>query len=129
MACTGARRFHDVGYFQQAASKVRELVNASLLQVQDPIPTIQAILILCLWPLPVDAMWKDPSHAMAGAAMQLALQSGLHKVRHEQDFRRTQSNSSDRNTGVFRAHLWLNCEIHFQRSVECLSPILVYSLL
>jgi transcriptional regulatory protein LEU3 len=77
MACTGARRFHDVGYFQRAASKVRELVTASLLQIQDPIATIQAILILCLWPQPVDTMWKDPSHVMAGAAMQLAVQSGF----------------------------------------------------
>ena len=120
MACTGARRFHDVGYFQQAASKVRELVTASILQIQDPIPTIQAILILCLWPLPVDTMWKDPSHTMAGAAMQLAVQNGLHKFRHEQDFRRTQINSSDRNMRPFRIYLWLNCVIIFQRSVICL---------
>ncbi|RFU34161.1 hypothetical protein B7463_g2163, partial [Scytalidium lignicola] len=119
MACTGARRFHDVGYFQQAASKVRELVTASILQIQDPIQTIQAILILCLWPLPVDTMWKDPSHTMAGAAMQLAIQNGLHKFRHEQDFSRTQINSNDRNTRPFRVYLWIHCVIHFQRTSIC----------
>jgi transcriptional regulatory protein LEU3 len=117
MACTGARRFYNLAYFQQATSKVRELVTASLLQLQDPIPTIQAVLILCLWPLPVDSGWKDISHTLAGAAMQLAVQNGLHKFRHEQDFRSTQMNNSDRNTRVFRIHLWLNCVILFQRSV------------
>ena len=123
MACTGARRFQDLGYFQQAATKVRELVTTSLLRIQDPIPTIQAILILCLWPLPVDTMWKDPSHVMAGAAMQLAVQNGLHKFRHEQDFRRTQTNSNDQDMGVCRIHLWLHCMIHFQRSVRRLSSV------
>ena len=125
MACTGARRFHDTGYFQQAAGKVRELLAASLLQIQDPIPTIQAILILCLWPLPVDTIWKDPSHTIAGAAMQLAVQNGLHKFRHEQDFRKAQINSNDRNMRVFRVHLWLSCVIIFQRSATDFSPIVV----
>jgi transcriptional regulatory protein LEU3 len=127
MACTGARRFHDVKYFQQAASKVRELVTASILQIQDPIPTIQAILILCLWPLPVDTMWKDPSHTMAGAAMQLAIQNGLHKFGHEQDFRKPEINGGDRNTRIFRVHLWLSCVVHFQRSV--ISHTLIFSVL
>ena len=120
MACTGGRRFHDVKYSQQAAGKVRELLPASLLQIQDPIPTIQAVLILCLWPLPVDTIWEDPSHTMAGAAMQLAVQNGLHKFRHEQDFRRTKINSGDESMRVFRAHLWLHCIIVFQRFVVCL---------
>lgn len=114
MACTGARHFHDAEYFRKAASKVRELVGIYLLQIQDPIPTIQAILILCSWPLPVDSMWKDPSHALAGAAMQLAVQNGLHKVRHEQDFRKTRVYMNNCTT-VFRARLWLHCVILFQR--------------
>lgn len=120
MVCTGARRFNDTEYFQQTASKVQELVAASILQIQDPIPTIQAILILCLWPLPVDTMWRDPSHTMAGAAMQLAIQNGLHKFRHEQDFRMSQIKRKDRNTKLFRIYLWLNCVIQFQRFVTSL---------
>jgi hypothetical protein len=121
MACTGARHFHNADYFRKAANKVRELVGTYLLQIHDPIPTIQAILILCLWPLPVDSMWKDPSHALAGAAMQLAVQNGLHKVKHEQDFRKTRVHMNGHTT-VFRARLWLHCVILFQRFAEI--PIL-----
>jgi transcriptional regulatory protein LEU3 len=112
--CTGARHFPDLGFFQSVSSKVRTLTGSSLLQVQDPIPTIQASLILCLWPLPLDTMWKDPSHALAGAAMQLAIQNGLHAFRHEQDFRRDPIDSNDRMR-VFRVQVWLHCVIVFQR--------------
>lgn len=114
MICTGARHFLDPGFYQSASSKVRSLVGSNLLQVQDPIPTIQAILVLCLWPLPVDTMWKDPSHALAGLATQLAIQNGLHDSRHEQDFRRFQIDSNE-TIRVFRTRLWLYCVIIFQR--------------
>lgn len=114
MVCTGARHFPDIELQHTASTKVRMLTGSNLLQIQDPIPAIQATLILCLWPLPLDTMWKDPSHALAGAAIQLAIQNGLHEFRHEQDFRRTQINSNDR-ARVFRVHLWLHCVIVFQR--------------
>lgn len=114
MVCTGARHFPDMKFLHSVSDKVRVLTGSNLLQIQDPIPAIQACLILCLWPLPVDTMWKDPSHALAGAAMQLAIQNGLHEFRHEQDFRRTQICSNDR-IRVFRVQLWLYCVIVFQR--------------
>lgn len=118
MVCTGARRFHDLKFFLEAANKVRQLAGPGLLQVQDPIPTIQAVLILCLWPLPVDASWKDSTHGMAGAAMQLAVQNGLHKFGNEQDFRTTAVYQGNENTRVFRMHVWLYCIILFQRYVK-----------
>ena len=114
IVCTGARRFANSDFFRESVSKVRSLTGSSLLQIQDPIPTIQAILILCMWPLPVDTMWKDPSHALAGAAYQLAVQNGLHIYRNEQDFRRIQI-QEDHPSRVFRLHLWLHCVIIFQR--------------
>lgn len=113
MVCTGARHFQDSAFSQKVGSKVREIAASALFQIQDPTPTIQAALILCLWPLPIDTHWKDPSHALAGAAMQLAVQNGLHTFRHEQDFRRVQIDSNDR-ARMFRISLWLHCIMIFQ---------------
>ena len=78
---------------------------------------IEAMLILCLWPLPMETMWKDPSHVFAAAANALAVQNGLHVAGHEQDFRRTQMSSS-RKECVLRAHLWLHCLVNSQRFVQ-----------
>ncbi|KIW19928.1 hypothetical protein PV08_00503 [Exophiala spinifera] len=116
--CTGARHFQNPAFFQKVGTKTRDLTAGSILQVQDPIPTIQAILILCLWPLPLDTMWKDPSHALAGAAMQLAVQNGLHKAQNEQDFRRVLISSSDGGQ-LFRVRLWLHCVMVFQSTSTC----------
>jgi hypothetical protein len=87
----------------------------SLYSISNPIPAIEAVLLLCLWPLPINTMYKDPSHALAGAAMQLAVQNGLHIFGHEQDFIRTRVCSPDSGK-VFRAQLWMHCVTVFQRS-------------
>ena len=91
-----------------------EIALPSLYSISRPIPAIQAVLILCLWPLPISTMWKDPSHALIGAAVQLAVQNGLHVVGHEQDFARTLSKSTE-SERLGRARLWIHCLIVFQR--------------
>jgi transcriptional regulatory protein LEU3 len=104
-----------------AVKKIRDIAPSSLFTISNPIPAIQAALILCLWPVPMDSMWKDQSHALSGAALSLAVQNGLHVAGHEQDFRRTQQSITDKEQ-VFIAHLWIHCLIHFQR-FEFLSAI------
>jgi len=42
------------------------------------IETVQALLILCLWPFPVSTTFDDPSHSYSGIAVQMGLQLGLH---------------------------------------------------
>lgn len=70
-------------------------------------------------------MFKDPSHALAGAAMQLALVNGLHVFDHEQDFVRQ---SIERNVSevALRLRLWVHCVTIFQR-LDC-AHVLITSL-
>ena len=91
-----------------------DIALPSLYSISRPIPAIRAVLVLCLWPLPISTMWKDPSHALIGAAVQLAVQNGLHVVGHEQDFARTLSKSTE-SERLSRARLWIHCLIIFQR--------------
>jgi transcriptional regulatory protein LEU3 len=77
--------------------------------------TIQGLLILCVWPVPVNTMHRDLSVILSGAALRLALQIGLHVVGTGQDFARTRLESGD-EVKAFRAKLWLHCLMISHRS-------------
>ncbi|KAF5544074.1 nicotinamide mononucleotide permease [Fusarium mexicanum] len=116
---TGARHLeHAAKLHQIAAQHIRGGTFQPLLHITNPIPIIKSSLILCLWPLPVDTMWKDPSHVYAGTAHSLAVQNGLFIDGHEQDFARTHTSLSKEMRDM-RAHLWLNCCQVFQATSLC----------
>ncbi|KAH8698861.1 hypothetical protein BGW36DRAFT_376866 [Talaromyces proteolyticus] len=119
IVATGARNLRNESHtFRHAAKEIRNLEFSTLFNITNPIPAIQAALILCLWPIPMETMWKDPSHAFAGAAYSLAVQHGLYAAGHEQDFRRTQIQSNEKER-KFWAHLWLHCCLNFQSTSLC----------
>lgn len=57
---------------------VRRLASESILDPRS-LPTIQALLILCLWPMPYAALIDDPSWNFSGIAIYKALRLGLHR--------------------------------------------------
>jgi len=57
---------------------VRRLAAESALQPR-PLAIIQALLILCLWPMPFAALIDDPSWSFSGLATHKALLLGLHR--------------------------------------------------
>lgn len=58
---TGSRRLeHATKLHRIAVQHIRGGTFQPLLHITNPIPIIKSSLILCLWPLPVDTMWKDP---------------------------------------------------------------------
>ncbi|RKK30049.1 hypothetical protein BFJ65_g1955 [Fusarium oxysporum f. sp. cepae] len=111
---TGSRRLeHATKLHRIAVQHIRGGTFQPLLYITNPIPIIKSSLILCLWPLPVDTIWKDPSDVYAGTAHSLAVQNGLFVNGHEQDFARTHTSLSKEIRDI-RAHLWLNCCLVFQ---------------
>ena len=76
-----------------------------------PIQTIQGILLLCLWPVPVNTRFRDFSHVLSGAVIHLATQIGVHVMGNGQDFSRYKLAPEARNLSVFRAQLWKYCLI------------------
>ncbi|KAI9706999.1 MAG: hypothetical protein M1820_004587 [Bogoriella megaspora] len=111
----GARRLEDnPGLLEQVTGHIIGLAVSSLYSMSNPIPAIIAVLLLCMWPLPVNTTTKDTSHALAGAAMQLALQHGLHIFGHDQDFYREPPNCRS-NDKIWRARLWILCVTVVQR--------------
>ena len=76
---TGSRRYDlDPTILARLSPSVKLLSSKDLLQISSYFPTICGLLILCTWPMPMSTFKEDPSPMYAGAAMQLALQHGLH---------------------------------------------------
>ncbi|SPO07050.1 uncharacterized protein DNG_09744 [Cephalotrichum gorgonifer] len=87
------------------AVRINALALRSLESRSNPIQTIHGLLMLCLWPVPTNTMHKDISHVLCGAALHLAMQTGLHVAHSGQDFARTKLDSD--TLYVTCCHLYL----------------------
>jgi transcriptional regulatory protein LEU3 len=115
IVAVGARRYSkDPTVFSLLRSRVLELVQSTILSQEDKLCTIQAFLLLCIWPMPVNTMFKDISPLLAGAMINLAVSVGLHVDGVGQDFSRTTLRYDDKDR-VFRAGLWISCMVASQR--------------
>lgn len=109
IVCIGSRHYTgDPTLLERLAVKINSMAFAALEKRNNPIQTIQGILLLCQWPTPVDTMHRGISLVLAGAALHLAMAVGLHVKGVGQDFARTMlnRNSFDRDN---RRMLWRQC--------------------
>lgn len=82
---TGSRRYDlDPTILHRLAPGVSQMALRSLPQFSSYFPTICGLVMLCVWPLPMKTMHEDLSPLYSGAAMQIALQHGLHLSPHSQ---------------------------------------------
>ena len=140
IVCTGSRKYKDPTLLGRLSKSVVALTLSTIVANSQPIHAIKAALLLCCWPMPTNTLYGDPSQALAGAAMLLAVQSGLHVLKSGEDFarrptklpsppasRQPSSTSSGRDatlaqlglTAQYRAQLWVCCLVAFQRSNLC----------
>ncbi|KAI0599551.1 hypothetical protein F4775DRAFT_550358 [Biscogniauxia sp. FL1348] len=69
----------DEGLFGRIEGPYQQLVRSEILQAPLPLQTIQALLILCMWPMPVEKQPQDPSWLYCGIAVNAAVFMGLHR--------------------------------------------------
>ena len=62
----------------------KELLGSNLVQTISTVQSIQALIIICMWPIPTLRYSDDPSWNLCGIAMNAAMQLGLHKPEHVQ---------------------------------------------
>ncbi|KAB5560325.1 hypothetical protein GE09DRAFT_962033 [Coniochaeta sp. 2T2.1] len=109
MLFVGSRRYsRDPTLLGRLRPRINAMALLALEARATPIETIKGLLLLCLWPIPLNTMFKDISHVLSGAAVALAMQIGLHLTGSGQDFSRTILNGG-RARVVDRAHLWMHC--------------------
>ena len=114
----GSRKYsQDPTIFSQLSHKIIDLAFQNLKSRQSPIQIVQALVLLCAWPVPAKHLYLDKIHTLAGACTQLALQIGLHVAGVGQDFarERVQAHVTEQAS---RARIWRYCVIVCQRLVE-----------
>ncbi|KAK5019161.1 hypothetical protein LTR60_001212 [Cryomyces antarcticus] len=64
------------------------LIWDTIREVSQNYHVVKALCLLCTWPLPTKSTSNDPTFMLCGLMMQIAMQNGLHRPSHAQDFSR-----------------------------------------
>ncbi|KAI1343534.1 hypothetical protein F5Y15DRAFT_405904 [Xylariaceae sp. FL0016] len=92
--------------FERIKTPFQDMVSKETLRAPLPLETIQALLILCTWPLPVQAQHDDPGWICCGIAVNSALYLGLHRPNAAPSRRAI---DVQHGTPQSRAMTWLGC--------------------
>lgn len=83
----GARRFQsDTALLNSLAGPVTRLVWSTLADIPQSYHVVKALCLLCSWPFPTSSTSTDPTFMLCGMMIQVAMQLGLHRPSHSQDF-------------------------------------------
>ncbi|KAF4339294.1 transcription factor SEF1 [Fusarium beomiforme] len=99
---------YNISLFQMLRGPYERLVQEIITDAPLPLYKVQALMLLCNWPLPAEKQWKDPSWLYCGVAIQAARYLSLD---------RQQTIPSLRVIGVTsgsirsRINTWLSCFI------------------
>lgn len=89
IVATAARRYNPKpGLLMELQQPLEEMVWTTLSQVPQIYHVCKALALLCTWPLPTSSTSQEPTMMLTGAMFQLAMQYGLHRPSHAQDFSR-----------------------------------------
>ncbi|KAI1177846.1 hypothetical protein F4777DRAFT_166800 [Nemania sp. FL0916] len=92
------------GLFDQIAGPFQDMARNEALQAPLPLQKVRALLLLCMWPMPVDCQQKDPSWLYSGIAVNSALYLGL-----RQSGMSVPSRGGYPETPLDRIITWLGC--------------------
>ncbi|KAL8689375.1 MAG: hypothetical protein Q9218_004944 [Villophora microphyllina] len=104
----------DANLLPSLSSPISKLLWATLADVPQNYIVVKALCILCTWPLPISQTSHDPTFQLAGTMMQVAMQIGLHRPSHAQDFARFKVEFREEELKD-RVKTWVACNMISQR--------------
>ncbi|KAL8664735.1 MAG: hypothetical protein Q9168_007851 [Polycauliona sp. 1 TL-2023] len=104
----------DPNLLPSLAAPVSVRLWATLADVPQNYIVVKALCIVCTWPLPVSSTSSDPTFMLSGLMMQIAMQIGLHRPSHTQDFARFKEDLREEELKD-RVKTWVACNIISQR--------------
>ncbi|OKL63312.1 hypothetical protein UA08_01809 [Talaromyces atroroseus] len=108
MAITSS--FQNRPLYRTLQGCVRRLVTRTLYPFSVCPETCQALCLLCLWPFEAVEPNDDPVYAYAGMATHFALQMGLHRSQHSNEFKNINSVTEPyRSSPSTRLLTWYAC--------------------
>lgn len=111
----GARHYEtEPTLFNSLAGPVTRLLWVTISEVPQNYHVVKALALLCTWSFPTSSTTTDPTFTICGIMMQIALQIGLHRPSHAQDFSKFKIELRDADLKD-RVRTWAICNIVAQR--------------
>lgn len=115
IVAVAARRYGtDPNLLSSISGPVNRLLWTTLADVPQNYMVVQAMCLLCTWPLPFSSTSSDPTFMLSGLMMHIALQIGLHRPSHAQDFTKFKIELREEELKD-RVRTWAACNIIAQR--------------
>ncbi|KAI9821069.1 MAG: hypothetical protein M1827_003802 [Pycnora praestabilis] len=92
------------------SAPVSRLVWTTIAEIPHVYHIVKALSLLCTWPLPVSSTSTDPTFMLSGVMMHIAMQIGLHRPSHAQDFTKFRVELRDGELRD-RVKTWAACNI------------------
>ena len=109
-----ATRRYDSSLLTSLAVPLSDLLWKTLAEVPQSYIVVKALCILCTWPLPISSTSSDPTFMLSGLMMQIAMQIGLHRPSHAQDFTKFKVELREEELKD-RVRTWATCNAVAQR--------------
>jgi hypothetical protein len=114
----GARRYQgDSNLLNSLAGPVTRLVWSTLADIPQSYHVVKALALLCSWPFPTSSTSTDPTFMLCGMMVQVAMQLGLHRPSHTQDFSKFRVELIEDELRD-KVRTWAICNIVAQRYVQ-----------
>lgn len=111
----GARRYQaDTTLPNRLSGPVTRLVWSALADMKQMYGIVKALNLLCTWPFPTSSTSSDATFMFSGVMMQIAIQIGLHRPSHTQDFSKFRMELQEYELKD-RVRTWAICNIVAQR--------------
>ena len=113
-----ARKYDaDPGLLGLLAGPVTRMLWDTIQSVPQSYYVVQALCIICTWPMPISSTTADPTVMFSGMMMAVAHQIGLHRPSHPQDFGKVKIELREEELKD-RIRTWASCNAVAQRYVE-----------
>ncbi|KAI9758608.1 MAG: hypothetical protein M4579_002984 [Chaenotheca gracillima] len=106
-----ARRYKPLPQLLSSlAPSFSKMIWSTLGDIPQSYHVVKALCLICTWPLPTSSTSTDPTFMLSGVMMQIALQIGLHRPSHVQDFSRFHVKLREEELKD-RVKTWATCNI------------------
>lgn len=120
-----ARRYdEDPTLLTGVSAPLLRLVWSTVADVPQNYHVVKAFCLMCSWPLPSKTSSKDSTFILAGLMQAIALQTGLHRPSHVQEYSRVKMiiNEDDIKD---RLQTWAACTIVMQKYVSLCAVVML----
>src|SRR5436190_22102921 len=123
MLSIGARHYEtEPSLLNSLSGPVMRLLWNTIADVPQNYHVVKALALLCTWSSPTSSTTTDPTFIICGIMMQTALQIGLHRPSHAQDFSKFKIELRDADLKD-RVRTWAICNIVAQSRASTASVL------